>query len=465
MQTIASYHRLLLRQLKRAGITSDDIHELKHKNWNQFLASINKVYDDYDQERYLLDRSIEISTKELMDLNESLRREDIRLRSILDSAPDAMLIVQQDGRILMANNTVTTLLGYEKGDVIGVGIPTLIPELLDFPYYEKSNNLVELQINNKYGSKVDVEISHSSIKTGDNHFLLVVIRDISARKASEEEINQLNQKMLITSRQAGMADVAISVLHNVGNILNSINVSLVRMREFFPESNIHKLKPLSLAIIEYLNSNNLQGDKKGALISRYLSELSELIEKESRALFEEILHVMKQFEHIRDVVTLQMDIAGVSELRERVDISEIVDQAIHMIFTESDYKKICIKNNIIKNITFVTQKQKLLQVLINIIKNAKEAVIEKDSDNKEISISVSHEDDKSLLKIQIEDNGIGIKKNSIDSVFSMGFTTKSKGHGYGLHSSAIIVREIGGELSVDSKGENRGAVFTIKIPL
>jgi C4-dicarboxylate-specific signal transduction histidine kinase len=112
-----------------------------------------------------------------------------------------------------------------------------------------------------------------------------------------------------------------------------------------------------------------------------------------------------------------------------------------------------------------TDKHKLLQVLVNLLTNAKDAV-KKRSDDREVTIYLGiDEAAPEYVRIAVQDNGVGIPEDNLTRIFTHGFTTKKKGHGFGLHSAALTVKEIGGILTVESDGPDRGAIFAIQLPL
>ena len=111
----------------------------------------------------------------------------------------------------------------------------------------------------------------------------------------------------------------------------------------------------------------------------------------------------------------------------------------------------------------MTEKHKVLQILVNLIRNAKYAMDDAGRSDKRLTIKVANEG-RHRVKIQVIDNGVGIPPENLTRIFSHGFTTRRNGHGFGLHSSALAVRELGGSLEARSDGEGQGAVFTLRLP-
>lgn len=142
-----------------------------------------------------------------------------------------------------------------------------------------------------------------------------------------------------------------------------------------------------------------------------------------------------------------------------------MDAALDMASTAFDQSQIQILKNY-EEIPFVlVDKVKIIQILVNLLRNAKEAVME-DTENtdKIITCSLSKKNSEKIIIIKIEDNGIGILPKNLNKIFSLGFTTKPHGHGFGLHMSAITAKEMGGNLSVESKRGGKGTTFTLTFP-
>jgi C4-dicarboxylate-specific signal transduction histidine kinase len=105
----------------------------------------------------------------------------------------------------------------------------------------------------------------------------------------------------------------------------------------------------------------------------------------------------------------------------------------------------------------------VLQILVNLIRNAKYACDEAGRPDKRLSMRVTKGDE--LVRIAVRDNGIGIPPENLTRIFGHGFTTKKDGHGFGLHSGALAAKELGGSLTAHSDGVGRGATFTLELPL
>lgn len=290
-------------------------------------------------------------------------------------------------------------------------------------------------------------------------------RDVTARKQSEAALAQLNRELLETSRQAGMAEVATGVLHNVGNVLNSVNVAASCIAD-----NLRKSKSANLArAVALLRDNETRltdfvlHDPKGRQLLPYLTQVAEHITNEQVIAQQELAELQKHIDHIKDVVAMQQSFAKVSGLVEPVKVSDLLEDALRMnqsAFVRHDIK--VIKDYDTAAVVTI-EKHKALQILVNLLRNAKQACEAVTRDDKEITLRVL--DDAERISISVTDNGVGIPPENLTRIFNHGFTTKKNGHGFGLHSGALAAQEMGGALRVTSAGPGEGAAFTLELPV
>ncbi len=294
-----------------------------------------------------------------------------------------------------------------------------------------------------------------------NHALEI---DLQKRIEMEKTVESLNKNLVVAARQAGMADVATSVLHNVGNALNSIIVSLSVLGDHFQHNDFKKL----LAVSTMLESNlpnlivYLTEDEKGKLIPAYLIALIKSIYTKYELSASEITLINTHIKHIESIISMQQNVSGTKLISETVFLPDVVETAIQMAGITDD---ILIEKQFIANPSILTDKSKLIQILLNLILNAKDALIENSTNNAKKTITIQITEMHDQVQIAVTDNGIGIEQKNLDNIFAFGFTTKTKGHGFGLHGSALTAKELGGNLQVSSKGLGTGSTFTLTLPI
>ena len=281
----------------------------------------------------------------------------------------------------------------------------------------------------------------------------------------DHKIQDMNQQLLDTARRAGMAEVASDVLHNVGNVLTSVMVSTDVISSTIRESNVSDLKK-SLELM-HAHQDDLGAymtqDERGRHLPRFLTELSKKMSDDEEKILTEINSLSDNIEHIKTIVSVQQSHANVAGLVETVSLPEIVADAVQLqsdslashgietVFEFADLPPISV------------EKQKLLQIVVNVISNARNALIEIEKPDKRITILVFQSDHDHVC-IEISDNGIGIPEKNLIQIFSHGFTTRKDGHGFGLHSASLSAKELSGSLTVQSDGPGTGATFTLEIP-
>lgn len=290
-------------------------------------------------------------------------------------------------------------------------------------------------------------------------------REIEERKRAQQELSKLHRELLDAARRAGMAEVATGVLHNVGNALNSVTVSVSTMANQLRESRVSQLGSTVALFDAHANdlAEFITNDQKGKLVPCFLKALSNHLQEDQGLMLQEVEALTNSIDHIKAIISTQQSYAGYGGLVEPIDINELLDDAIAL--NTASYHKHGIR--IIKDYgdlpTVLLDKQRLLQIVINLVKNAKEALYEQAEGKKEIRICTRVNNER--LRIEITDSGVGIDPQNLKKVFSHGFTTKASGHGFGLHSCANTATEMEGSLSVTSPGAMQGATFVLDLPL
>jgi signal transduction histidine kinase len=273
-----------------------------------------------------------------------------------------------------------------------------------------------------------------------------------------------NQQQFEKARELGMSEMSASVLHNVGNVINSINISIETL---LANRNATPLKALEkLADLLHTHKNDLPNflsqDSRGSHIPAYINELALCWEKEHNQEIAELEDMTKNITLIKSIINTQQTALKNERFEQIISLNELIDETLLLSGTYLNKKITVIKEyGDLKPI--VVDKTKLFQILNNIISNAKDALVESTNTPKVLTIKTKLIT-KEKIEIQVSDNGIGISNGNLSKIFIFGFTTKKSGHGFGLHASAVAVNELGGEIKVSSEGYEQGATFTIYLP-
>lgn len=457
-------HRLLKRQLEKTNLNPASMPS-NVVDWQDFLNAINRTYKEADQERYLLERSMEISSRELFEINGQLERaQHLAGLCYWLYSPSIDLMTWSKGiyELLQLDPLESPPTFQQFESLIHSDDRSLLKINLDKALVQGLNGDFEARIQLKNGRYIWFRLM---IKPSDKiNELSGIMINITESKESEAKINELNRALLTTARMAGMSEVATTILHNIGNLLNSTNISVAVLKQHMAVKHHRKLSQL----IAMLNANREQiqefllVDSKGKLILPYLSAMAEMLAIDYETSHEELARLEKNLNHIQDIVSVQKSISGVAGLYEKINLSDLLNNAIEMANMEiADF---VLKKQMDNKInTIVSDKSKLLQILTNLLINAKQAVLEnKINPIKEIEIMI-YKSNESIC-ISVKDNGVGVAPENIHRIFSFGFTTKAGGHGFGLHSSALSAKELGGSLIVHSQGAGKGAEFILTLP-
>ena len=300
-----------------------------------------------------------------------------------------------------------------------------------------------------------------------------LIEQVRAKEQALVDLAGAQERLMSLSRQAGMAQVAVGVLHNVGNALNSVNVSASLVQEKIRESRADNLHSLVTMLEENRGrlDDYLACDPKGSRVLPYLSKLSSHLSDERRSMLAELESLNGSISHIREIVATQQSHASVSGLKEEVSLEALIEDAFRMIHPGFERHEIEVRREFAGLPKIVADKHRILQILLNLLNNAKRAITGTTGTERMLtvrtrSIGASGADSASghMLAIEVIDTGVGIDPENLTRIFAQGFTTRSDGHGFGLHSAALTAREMGGALRVESEGLGRGATFVLELP-
>jgi signal transduction histidine kinase len=280
-----------------------------------------------------------------------------------------------------------------------------------------------------------------------------------------EVIKRNHQKLLAVSRQAGMAEVATSVLHNVGNVLNSVNVSATLLTDNTKKSKVPYLGKIVALLDDHAADLGpfMTGDPKGRQLPGFLSQVAGQLVREQQTALQELELLRQNIEHIKDIVAMQQSYAKISGVTETVTVTDLAEDALRMNAGALSRHEIKVVREYGDVPPIVVEKHKVLQILVNLIRNAKYACDDSRRPDKQIRLRVAPADHG--VWISVIDNGVGIPRENLTRIFNLGFTTRKGGHGFGLNSGASAAKELGGSLVAQSDGSGLGASFTLKLPL
>lgn len=333
------------------------------------------------------------------------------------------------------------------------------------------------------GQEISIDAEITAINLKGQRLVQMVIRDVTERenfqkalkeinesleqkvKERTEELNELNSKIAEIARSAGMAEVASGVLHNVGNVLNSINVSSAVLKEQIRNCKSRNIEKMAKLLSEHKHdiAEFLSKDEKGQFVIPYLEKLANEVGVEQEMQIDELDNLTDNINHIKTIVSMQQSYAGSMGVMDNVLASSMFEDAIKINISNLKKDAIQLIRKFEYDPLLYIDKHKMIQVLVNFISNARYAVMNNEVENRIVETGIISRNGEVVFYVQ--DNGIGIEKEDMNRLFEFGFRKRVGGHGYGLHHSALMAKEMDGEISVASEGPGLGARFTITVPL
>jgi signal transduction histidine kinase len=285
------------------------------------------------------------------------------------------------------------------------------------------------------------------------------------------ETDLAHRKMLDVARVAGMVEVTSSFIHNIGNVLNSLNVDILCLEEAMDRINVEMCRRILDETKPVLPSSALPEGGIGDLAApsgdpETIAKMTSLLLLLREQAKESVESMKKNMEHMVSIIHMQQDFSRTAEIVEPHRVNGLVEQAIEInCSTSSRIGSIRFVRDFQTDDEALIDKHRFLQILVNLLSNAVWAVMENRNEQERSIVVRTSARDGSYVRVEVIDNGIGISEDIQDRLFSQGFTTRPDGHGYGLHSAANMAWEMGGSLHAFSDGFGKGARFLLEIPI
>jgi len=281
------------------------------------------------------------------------------------------------------------------------------------------------------------------------------------------KLEKSREQVIRTSRLAGMSEIATGVLHNVGNVLNSVNVSANLAKRKTEQLAVTDLAAVKDVLLEHKSDLGgfVTSDPRGRQFLPFLDELARAMVGQKRDILEELRSLTGGMEHIIELVRSQQRYAGLSGVFEPTDLGAEIDAAVNICgqaFGGVDVVRVRRDYELLERVP--VDRNRLMEILVNLLQNARQALQEPGVERRRLWLRV-RAGAGGRVRIEVADSGVGIPRENLTRIFTHGFTTKRTGHGFGLHAAANAATELGGRLSVDSEGPGRGASFVLEIPV
>jgi PAS domain S-box-containing protein len=437
-------------------------------------------------------------------------------RDLYENTSDIIVDVNMEGRLMALNPSITKLTGFSPDEAMRMSYEDWMPDIVVSKYRELTAEAaakrcpvrfeMEIRGRDKRRILLDVNITpavHNGTVTG----FIQIARDVTQRRRMEEKlrktrdaietanaesavsnkqlelvnerlqqqieerrkteavVERTRQELWESSRQSGMAEMATALLHNVGNVLNGVNVSSALVESRLRRSRLPNLVKVAGLLRQQPDLPSfLLHDDRGRRLPEYLDQLADYLAREESDLLNEFISLDRNLNHIRDIITLRQGDDTASAVHDSVIAADLMEDALRISLSAGAQQSIQLEKDFQKVPLFSVDRNKVLQVLVNLITNAAHACREAGTDPMRITLRVVPAPSGGI-RMAVEDNGVGISAENLARICSYGFTTRKQGHGFGLFSSRNAARDMGGTLHIHSDGPGRGACSTLDLPL
>jgi len=421
-----------------------------------------------------LERRIAERTAELAKSNAAIRASEYFYHSLVESLPEIIVRKDAEGHFTYANAAYGELIGHPGEEIVGRSDRDIYPpeqaaqnraddlRVMKTGQVLEYENVVERPGQKKrYLQMKKVPLYAEQRPIG----VLILFWDMTIFRETEERLRHAQQELIETSRLAGIAEVATGVLHNLGNALNSVNTSAAIATDRLRKSKVPGVSKVAQLLLEQGDrlAEFFATDPRGRQLPGYLEQLAALLQAERSESVRELEAVQNSIDHIKQIVAAQQSYAHVSGIVEVAPPAELVEFALRISEASLARHGVTVVREFSPAPAVKVERHKVLQILINLIRNAKEAINESGRPDKRLVLGV-RVSAEGRVQLYVTDNGVGIAPENLTQIFAFGYTTKKTGHGFGLHSSANAAKEMGGSLEARSDGSGQGTTFVLELP-
>ena len=374
-------------------------------------------------------------------------------------APVCLIEIGEDGRILELNVAAESTL-YPVMATNGLDEDNLFPLLgLIAPDILKKVNA--------FGDKVGVIVLNEVIGFSRKQFTMTISKlPDGTMVVSIDDISEKQQAMLERSVMQGRFEIASDVLHDIGNAIVGIGSNLTRMRRSLDQHSNDNLAKLAgfFSVQQALIAGAL-GDVKAAAVVNMLNSMVETQKVQRDDILQSISEQTNIITHVQEILHIQRQYVNgqAAQDRRNINLRGVIEDCLSMQHASMEKRGIAVTKEVPEQVPpIIGDRTRLMQVILNILKNSMEA-IDITGSEKDINVRLMVADGG--LTLQIRDNGCGFDEATGKQIFDRGFTTKSSGTGLGLHNCRSIIQSHAGDIAMSSEGRGRGSLTTITFKL
>lgn len=407
----------------------------------------------------VLESMVEHQTRELFLSNQQLLESNAFMTEVLRSMAGGLIVVDDARHITLVNRRLVALVGRSESDLVGVPVSQVLPAVGTYrPDVTEAAHEEEAELTT-VGGPIPIALTHSAIDDGNGHIYVVI--DARERKAAEAALRLAQEKLIATSRRAGMADVATGVIHNVGNVITSVKVALQQLKAAGAGSRLASLHK----VVDLLGSTTdlpaLFGSPKGQKLTVFLGSVTQELDVEALHRAQELDRVLRHLDHVVQVIASQQQHARTTLVVQTLDAADLFRRALAMEQDRIAKLGVQVIEEIQPGLSVRSDRHLLLQILVNLVDNALDAMEPVEGSR---TLRLAAKLDGDVVRFGIRDSGVGVAAEHRTRIFEHGFTTRPDGHGFGLHVSANGATKLGGSLRCASKGPGHGAEFVLTVP-
>jgi PAS domain S-box-containing protein len=399
-----------------------------------------------------------------------------KYRSLFENSIDGIFQNTPDGRMLVANPAMARMMGYASPEEFVRARTDVLRETYARPELREEFRRVieekgfidgfEYEVLRKDGTPMWVSENVHVVRDAAGNALRYEgsMRDISERRRSEAVLRKIHNGLIEVSRLGGMAEVAAEVLHNVGNVLNSVNVSASLLVDNVKGTRAARMAGVVALMREHRADLGayLTDHSAGRHIPQLLEDLSAEWEAQQGLFAKELGELRGNVDLIKQIIASQQSRANAAEIVEPAGVDELVEEALTVQQGVLSQQHVSVVRDFTPLAPILVGRRKAVQILVSLLRNARQACKVLETDRR-ITIRISPAGNNAA--ISVSDNGAGIAAENLVRIFAPAFSTRPEAGGYGLHRAALAAAEMGGTLHVHSDGLGRGATFRLELPM